>query len=386
MGPHTSGASIVDADIQRHDARFGQGWGNDQLAELFPTANINVQQAHGDGVGTIAILNDGSDGGPAVICTEGPETSFISLMDALWAFSWIAPRPYFRLRTDYTLTPGLGALHIRTTAVFSDSGGCENPIDSVQAGYSTDELDVLTLALESGLVMGDFYLQGGSVDVYVPGVGFDEDIYLKEYSESGANTFVDPLKMAFVGGAGDGVSYALMPAQGDMYIPMFTSSQTVAVGGATQGNGTSGRFVEGTAIHYDRWFGIGQGDIGSAYDTLVEAAQRPVGYVQGHVVEAETGDPLSDVHVFAFEPGAERPWMQWRTDVGIDAQADGSFGGALPPGDWELLVHSENRPNAERVPVHVTCDETTNVLLTSPRSGALQVSIVDEAGIWFLPK
>ena len=54
-------------------------------------------------------------------------------MDALWAFSWIAPRPYFRLRTDYTLTPGLGALHIRTTAIFSDSAGCEAPIDSVQA-------------------------------------------------------------------------------------------------------------------------------------------------------------------------------------------------------------------------------------------------------------
>ena len=43
--------------------------------------------------------------------------------------------------------------------------------------------------------MGDFYLQGGNVDVYVPGVGFDEDIYLKEYSESGANTFVEPLQM-----------------------------------------------------------------------------------------------------------------------------------------------------------------------------------------------
>ena len=62
MGPHTSGASIVDADIQRHDPRFGQGQGNDQLAGI-PTANINVQQAHGDGIGTIAILNDGSDGG-----------------------------------------------------------------------------------------------------------------------------------------------------------------------------------------------------------------------------------------------------------------------------------------------------------------------------------
>ena len=49
-----------------------------------------------------------------------------------------------------------------------------------------------------------------------------------------------------------------MPDQGDMYIPMFTSSQTVAVGGATEGNGTSARFAEGTAIHYDRWFGIGQ--------------------------------------------------------------------------------------------------------------------------------
>ena len=41
FGPHVSGGSLLDADLQRNDARSGSGWGNDQLAEVFPTVNLN---------------------------------------------------------------------------------------------------------------------------------------------------------------------------------------------------------------------------------------------------------------------------------------------------------------------------------------------------------
>ena len=61
MGPHTSGASLIDADLQRLDPRFSQGRGLDQLAELFPTVNLNVTQADqpNDEVGAVEVVADG---------------------------------------------------------------------------------------------------------------------------------------------------------------------------------------------------------------------------------------------------------------------------------------------------------------------------------------
>ena len=41
MGPHTSGGSIIDADLQRNSPEYSQGQGNDQIAELFPTVNLH---------------------------------------------------------------------------------------------------------------------------------------------------------------------------------------------------------------------------------------------------------------------------------------------------------------------------------------------------------
>ena len=76
MGPHTSGGSIIDADIQRNDPHFANGHGNDQLAEVFSTVNMNVAEIDGE-QGEVVILSDGSDG-PAVICATGPASPFIS--------------------------------------------------------------------------------------------------------------------------------------------------------------------------------------------------------------------------------------------------------------------------------------------------------------------
>ena len=44
MGPHTDGGGLVDADIQRRSPEYANGHGNDQLAEIFATINMNVPQ------------------------------------------------------------------------------------------------------------------------------------------------------------------------------------------------------------------------------------------------------------------------------------------------------------------------------------------------------
>ncbi len=388
MGPHTSGASLIDADLQRPDPRYSQGKGLDQLAEVFPTVNLNVTRAD-DEVGTVEVIADGSDGGAAIICTEGPEQSFITLLDSLWALQWPGQRPYFRMRTDYILEPGAGAVLIRTYAVFAEEAGCQEDLEATEATYSDDGLALLDLALNKdagGLVFGDFYLQGGSTDVFTPGVGFDETSFVDGLLSTGVNTFTDPIQVDFLAGTADRVSYGLTPAQGDIFVPMFTSSQTVAVGAGVEGDGSSARFPAGARYFYDRYFAIGRGDVGSVVDALLQARGDVTGRVQGFVVEQSDGRPLSGVRVFAYridpdtgeaDPG---PWLEWTTDVGDDTQPDGSFGGNLPPGDYELLVHGLGRPDSERSRVRVNAGSTVKLVLESPRPGRVEFEVWDQTG------
>ncbi|MBL8614036.1 MAG: hypothetical protein JNM72_00360 [Deltaproteobacteria bacterium] len=384
MGPHTSGGSLIDADLQRNDPRFSRGQGLDQLAEVFPTVNLNVQTAD-DTAGLVEIVNDGSNGEAAVICTVGPEQSFITLLDALWSLQWPGERPHFFMRTDYILEPGQAAVKMRTTAIFSDEANCDADLEAEVIQGNSDGLALIQLALDrerGGVVFGDFYLQGGSTDVFTPGVGFDEETYVNSLLQAGENTFEEPIVVDFLAGTANRVSYALMNDTGPLYVPMFTSSQTVAVGVGREGNGTSGRFPDGTPpLAYERWFGVGRGDVGSAMDAIWAAKGTAVGRINGYVVEHATNMPLSNVRVLVFRDGEDAPYTEWRTDVGIDSQLDGSFSGTLPPGRYEMLVHATGRPDSPRVPFSIQAKQEKTVVLESPRPGGVRFRVVDESGL-----
>ncbi|RME21951.1 MAG: hypothetical protein D6798_16965, partial [Deltaproteobacteria bacterium] len=141
------------------------------------------------------------------------------------------------------------------------------------------------------------------------------------------------------------------------------------------------RFPVGTQFRYDRWFAVGDGDVGSVVDALLEARGDPVGRVHGHVVEQGTGLALPDVHVFVFRPGADAPWSEWTTDVGADDRIDdGSFGGTLPVGDWELMAYAEGRPLGQRVPIQVTEGGDLSLVLESPQPGSVDFEVRDGEG------
>jgi hypothetical protein len=72
--------------------------------------------------------------------------------------------------------------------------------------------------------------------------------------------------------------------------------------------------------------------------------------------------------------------VEWTTDVGDDPHPDGSFGGKLPPGHWELLVHAEGRPIGKRVPITVGKDKTVSIVLESPQPGSVEFEVVDGTG------
>lgn len=376
MGPHTAGGGVIDADLQRNDLRYNSGHGNDQLAELFATVNMNTAQIDSEN-GEIRIMNDGSDGNAAVICTVGEAEPFITILDGLWA---ILGGDNYTIRTDYRLAPNSPVLEIQTTAMFGPNDGCDDDlIEPTISGSAGEVDDILTTALSTGVALGDFYLQGGSLNVFTPGIGFDETGHVFELNQVGINTFADPIETDFIAGTGTDVSYGLWYPGGSMFVPMFTSSQTIGIGAATPGVlDTIERFPEGSRIQYTRWFTVGEGDVGSVVDHFLEAECTAVGTVQGHVLEEGTGVALSGVHVFAYKDGDEAPYLEWQTDVGDDLEDDGSFRGTLPVGSWEIEVYKNGRPKSDRIPITVKENETLNVVLGSPQPGSLSFVVRDE--------
>ncbi len=386
-GPAPYGGTLVDADLVRPDPKWGAGHGNDQLAETFASVDLDLAAADNFAIdGTtpnteVEVFNDGSDGNDAIIRVDAPEVPFLSALGTLWT---LVHHPHMRLTTDYILGADSDVLKMRTTVTIVNSDGDVVPMSDladapVIPGSTTSE-DIIGIATATGAAMGDFYLQGGAINVFAPGIGFDVDGAVYRTSETGQNLFQDPFEFPFVGGTGDKVSYGLAAATGDLFVPLFTSSQTAAFGAFKEGDGTSQRFPVGTEFAYERYLAIGAGDMGSAYDKLAAARGDAVGSISGNVLEEGSLKPMSGVSILAYEPGADSPWMQWESDVGEDTQLDGSFAGTLPPGDWELAAYERDRPEGQRVKVTVTQGQTTTVSLGLPEAGQVRVHIVDEAG------
>lgn len=376
MGPGLYGGSLVDADLRVRDPRYDGGRGRDQWNELFPTFNMNVPLA--DASPTVTVVDDGADGSAAVVRVQGKGEPFLTLLWALWG---LVQMPEMWFSHEYVAEPGVPWLTLRSTVLFSEPDvGAEPPVGAPMV-YPSGGIDVVGVGVERGLIAGDFFLSGGSVDVFAPGIGFDEDGAVFRANEAGLNIFSQPLEFPFVAGVSDGVSYGIVPKEGSAYVPLFTASQTAVVSAVVDGNGTADRFGADEAFTFERYFLIGHGDVGSIVDQYVEVRGIPYGEVRGRVVEQGSGLALSGADVFVFEPGAAYPFSQWRTDVRRDdGLQDGSFEGRLPVGEWEVLVHQQGRPDAARVPISVTEGGEVALRLESPRPGVVTFTIRDETG------
>lgn len=377
LGPSLYGGSLVDADLQWGDAGLGSGYGRDQWNEMFPLASMNVPFAANKG--DVFVVNDGSDGEPAVLRSSSASVPFLTLLDLLWG---LVAMPDMWLVTDYIAEPGVPWLTVRSTVSFNDVDPL--PAEGDPIDYPTGGFDVIGVGLQAGIAMGDFYLAGGSLDVFAPGIGFDEDGAVYEAALAKRNTFTDPFEFEFVAAVGDGISYGIVPKEGSAYVPLFTSSQTAVVGGgiAPEAGTTRGGWAANQrAFTYERYFLIGHGDVGSILDQYIAQRDLPHGTVRGHVLEQGSGLGVSGAQVFVYRAGEAYPFSQWRADVRPDDTVpDGSFEGLLPVGDYELLVHEEGRPDGPRVPITVEEDGEVSLSLESLRSGVLTFTIRDEAG------
>ena len=319
LGPGMYGGSLVDADLQWSNPQSLKFGGRDQFAELFPMANMNVTRPIE--ATDVRVLEDGSDGGPAIIRAEGNSEPFVTLLGALWA---LVGAPDFVMQTDYVVEPKKPWVTIRTRVGFGVEYDADMS-DAPEIGYYQGELPLLDWAINSGIVLGDFYLSGGHINVFAPGIGFDEEGAVFDVMSDGVNMFSIPSSSSLWLAWAMASATALHQKRAMALFPCLPRHRRRSWG-AQDGDGTNQRFADGT-LEYERYY-VGHGDIGSIVDSYVEAREIPYGTVSGHVLERHTGDAVTDIDVFVYRRGESKPWSQWRTDVHPeDEQPDGSFSG-----------------------------------------------------------
>ena len=173
VGPHTAGGGIIDADLQRL-TRYSSAHGNDQLAG-FCDRQYDIAQIDSDN-GEIVILNDGSNGRQlSYVQLEKQHRLYPSLMGfgPFWVVNTAFARTTFlSLKPSFEIKP---ALFGGTMAVMKTS---QMPLKVFLL------LKWMTSCPHSrNWHCSDFYLQGGSLNVFTPNIGFDETGYVFEQSD-----------------------------------------------------------------------------------------------------------------------------------------------------------------------------------------------------------
>ena len=370
-GPGVFGGTLVDADLRRPDARFRNGNGRDQFAEMFPFANLLVPRPDST---RITIVDDGSDGTRAVIRVAGDGAFFIDALEVLRVEFLLGifnnVKMHLRFETDYILEPGKPYVRIvsrvwRTQPstpcpdVVGDDGapcgldcpagwrykpntGCPTCACAPEEPRQlTDFQDpqAIFLALfgdadtgsAPGVVAGDFTFFGAQNDLFAPGMGFDEDRAVFDPLFEGKDPFTHPLPLDYMAAAGGDVSYGYFTANGPgekqprVLVPIITSSTTAFATAAVTcpQDGSDEDCDAAVGWTWERYLVVGQGDVASVYDTVLAVRQVPTGRLEGAVLD-EALAPVANGRLFVLtDPDDERQWTDVHEIVRANYEATG---------------------------------------------------------------
>ena len=357
-GPGFYGGSIVDADLVRKARETQGGTGLDQFSEMFPTINILAAELRDSESASVSIINDGSDGKPAVVRMEGEAAPYLSLLEGEQVIS----QNHYFFTTDYILPPEKKYVIISTSIALNDP---PPDFETLPSPDSEDPIKLFINLLLGNEVLGDIFMPGMSVDIFSPVFGFDEMGYLIDKFDRGESTFISPVTTDYLACVADQVSYGYCSKEGAISIPLFASSVTVALTAVN-------RDPHPRTVSFQRYFIVGDGDVGSVVDTVHEIRGTPVGRLKGNVLEDHTLESATHVSVLVFpDPRTSReqpipslselgpPVNQFLTDVGEDPVLDGSFSGTLPEGHYLVLAHTHDRTDRPPTPVTIRSGKTT---------------------------
>lgn len=355
-GPCPWGGNLIDADLVRPAGEPGQ----DEMGEYCLLFNLGrTMRAE-----SFEILNDGAQGGPAVLAVSGQDTllDFINVSTVVEQYLGIKLKLPFDPDADVPL-------QVTRYFVLPPQG---------------EVLHVLTALRNTGktplsLSVGELIDSGGKVEFFNPASKLGGFGY--------ANGSMDSLDfLAFRGRKSSHMYAPATPgtAPGAAYLAIS------GVAGVVTGTSNAMEFLSTPAakladhpatvnlapeevVVRRHMVVVGDGGLSSLTGPLWQARGVQTGRISG-VVRDDLGQPAGDLRVSVLDPGGHAV-----TQVLTDAQ--GAFGLDLPPGSWRLA--SADRGHATPAPAQVEVlagKKTDGLEVQVSRPGTLDVTIRTPGG------
>jgi hypothetical protein len=369
------GGQIIDADLVRT-----VGPDRDNFEEM--SAAINLENtAH---YTSLVVLNDGSDGQAAIIRVTGVDDllDLINPSSVLAGFGQPFPASAndvdlpIEVMTDYVLEPGTNYVRIETT------------------------LQNLA-AMQLKIFFGDFVNGSGQAALWQPGYGFGEPLITTRCALASPN----PCDFFAYEGYNDGagVSYGYVDSTAHrlstfttvgVSVPLIGTEVILAVIGVAQPN----HVLEPLGMPGDqktivRHFVVGDGTVQSIIDARSEIQLLATGDVVGTVTVG--GVPVAGADVVLIGTVTDGPvFVNTPRNVVAHTTTDaaGQYRLSAAPGSYTLEANLEGAPyeggGATPVAHPVTLAAYTSATqnIAFPATGAIQVSVTNEAGAPFAAK
>jgi hypothetical protein len=357
------GGQIIDGDLVRTS-----GPDRDNFEEWAISLNIE-STAH---YTALTILNDGSNGGPAVLRATGVDDliDFVNPSSTVASFGFSLPDSAddvdlpVTVTTDYILDPGANYVRVETTV--HNTGA--SPID---------------------IFFGEYIGGSGQVELFQTGYGFGEPLVTTACPDNIPNVCNFT---AFSGeDNADGVSYGYMHevpqsstfTTSGVHVPQLKTDvlfALIGLAGPPFHLGATGDPDD--AQTFTRYFIVGDGSASSIADTRNEIQCLPTGTLSGTVTAGGNPAVRADVAVVGGPYGpagvSKNVFIHTRTDD------SGHYSLTLPPGSYAVAANLDGWPyegggsTAPEHPVAIAAFGSVTQDIALPATGALQVTVVDE--------
>lgn len=359
LGIGQYGGQIIDADL----VRTMPDPDRDSFEEMSMLINVE-NTAH---YTSISVINDGSDGNPAIIRATGVDDlmDFINPSSIVASFGFTLPAGLndfdlpLAITTDYILEPGASWVKIRTTL--------ENTSMSAISTF-----------------VGDFLNGSGQLELFQPGIGFGEatvtdDCPLCNFVAYSGEDEADGVSYGYVHDVAGTTSFT---ASG-VTAPLLGAPVVNALIGLASPNFTlAASGMAGDEVTITRYFVVGNGSVSSITDARNEILGIDTGTLSGTVTAGGSALAGTDIAVegnVADGPGSARNIVtHTRTD------SAGNYSLTLPPGNYTVYANRDGYPyegggsSPMGHSVTITYDTTTDLDMAIPATGTLAVSAVDD--------
>lgn len=359
------GGQIIDGDIVRTS-----GPDRDSFEEWSLSLNVESTGHYT----SLTVLNDGSNGGTAVIRATGVDDllDFVNPSAVVAGFGQLLPPSAddndipVTVTTDYSLAPGTNYVRVDTTVQ--------------NTGMSL-----------LNIFFGEYLNGSGEIEMFQPGYGFGEPLIATTCPVTPSNLCNFTAYMGV--GGGDGVSYGYIHqtprtstfTTSGVHVPQLGSEVLLALAGLQdppfflQPSGNAD-----DSLTFTRFFVVGDGNVSDVSDARNEIQCLPTGTLEGTVTAG--GNPAVRADIAVLGNPTDGPSIATLTrNVVTHARTDdlGKYSLTLPPGSYNVVANLEGSPYEANLstptqhPVNIAAFATTTVNVALPATGALQVTVDD---------